>query len=138
MAVVGFLGESASEGIVFEVSDKTVRTLDNMKWSGSARYAVHNRHNNNALTEFVGVDPDKITFDITMRRELGVKPMEELTKIWRYEREGIALALVIGEKGYGKYRWNIVNHTIEVEHTDREGNIMGAVVSIELQEYLRE
>ena len=36
MAVIGCLGD-----IIFEVSEATVRTLDNMVWSGSARYAVH-------------------------------------------------------------------------------------------------
>ena len=67
--VIGCLGD-----IIFQVSEKTVRTLDNMAWSGSARYAVHERHLSNALTEFTGLDPDKITFDITLCSELGVDP----------------------------------------------------------------
>ena len=138
MAVVGYLGESADDGIVFTVSDQKIITPDGLKWTGSARYAVHNRHNNNALTEFTGIDPDKITFTLTLSKELGVDPMKEITKLWRYEREGIAVGLIIGSKGYGKYRWNVVNHTIEVKYTDSKGNILGAEVSVELQEYLRQ
>ena len=126
MAVVGYMGKSSSEGIVFEVSDQTVRTLKNFKWSGSARYSVHNRHNYHALTEYTGMDPDKITFDMTLLAEHGVNPLEEVVKLWKYEREGTAVALTIGTKCYGKYRWNIVSHTMTAEYTDRDGNTAGA------------
>lgn len=132
MAVIGCLGD-----IVFTVTDKTVRTLDNWKWSGSARYAVHNRHTAKPLTEFAGLDPDKITFDMTLLRELGVDPMKEVVKIWTYERAGTALPLTVGTHAYGFYRWNITSHKMTMKYTDREGNIMGAKVSITLQEYLQ-
>ena len=132
MAIIGCLGD-----IVFTVSDATVRTLDNWAWSGSARYATHERHLTHALTEFTGLDPDKITFDIILKAELGVKPLDDIVKIWTYEREGIALALTVGRKGYGKYRWNIVNHSTDIKHTDVAGNPTVAVVSLTLQEYLR-
>ena len=138
MAVIGYLGENREDGVIFEVSDQTVRTLNNWKWSGSARYAVHNRHNYHALTEYTGMDPDKITFDITLKVELGVKPMEDIVKIWTYEREGTPVTLTVGRKGYGKYRWNIINHTAEIVHTDRDGDPTVATVSVTLQEYLRE
>lgn len=137
MEMIGYLGKSASDGVIFEVSDQTVRTLTNWTWSGSASYAVHKRHNYHALTEYTGMEPDKITFDMILRSELGVKPMQEIVKIWTYEREGIALALTVGHKGYGKYRWNIVSHSVDITHTDTEGDPTAAVVSITLQEYLR-
>ena len=132
MAVVGCLGD-----IIFTVSDKTVRTLKNWKWSGSARYAVHNRHMGRPLTEFTGLDPDVMTFDMTLMAELGVDPLEEVKKIWAYERAGTALPLTIGSHAYGYYRWNITKHEKTTEYTDRDGNIMGAKVSITLQEYLK-
>lgn len=137
MAVIGYIGKSSSEGIVFQVSDQTLLTLDNFKWSGSVRYSVHNRHNYHALTEYTGMDPDKITFDMTLLAEHGVNPLKEVVKLWTYEREGIALALTIGDKAYGKYRWNIVSHEMTAKYTDRRGNVRGAVVSVTLQEYLR-
>jgi len=137
VAVVGYLGKSASEGIIFEVSDQTVRTLKNWKWSGSARYAVHNRHNYHALTEYTGMDPDKITFDIVLKVELGVRPLDDIVKIKTYEREGTAVALTVGRKGYGKYRWNIKDHNVDITHTDVAGNPTEATVSLTLQEYLR-
>lgn len=137
MAVVGYMGTSGSDGITFQVSDQAVTTLQNFKWSGSAKFAVHARHNNNALTEFVGLDPDKITFDIQLLAEHGVNPMQEIMKLWNYERGGAAVALVIGSHCYGKYRWNIISHDVTVKYTDKYGNIRGAVVSVTLQEYLR-
>ena len=53
MGMVGCLGD-----IVFTVSDRTIETINNVTWSGSARYATHQRHGTHALTEFTGLDPD--------------------------------------------------------------------------------
>lgn len=136
MAVIGYLGTSAEEGVIFQVSSETLETIKNMVWSGSARYATHQRHLTHAVTEFVGLDPDKFTFDITLLAELGVEPMVELVKLWKYEREGTALQLVIGDHGYGKYRWTITSHDTKIQYTDVNGDIYCAEVSVSLQEYL--
>ncbi len=131
-ANVGLLGK-----ITFAVSDVMIRTISNWEWSGSARYGIHNRHGTHALTEFVGLDPDKITFDIILAVELGVKPMDEIVKLFKYEREGTAVPLTIGEHCYGKYRWNVTGHNAKLKYTDTKGNLTGAVVSVTLQEYLQ-
>ena len=94
MGMVGCLGD-----IVFTVSDRTIETINNVTWSGSARYATHQRHGTHALTEFTGLDPDKMTFDIVLSAYLGVDPIAEVVKLWNYERGGIAVPLVIGNKG---------------------------------------
>lgn len=129
--VIGCLGD-----IVFQASEETVRTLHNMAWSGSARYAVHERHLANALTEFTGLDPDRITFDIILCSDLGVDPMAEVVKLWNIEREGRAVPLTIGTHGYGKYRWNIVKHELKPDAHYINGDIHTAAVSVSLQEYL--
>lgn len=131
MAIIGCLGD-----IIFEVSEETVRTLNNMVWSGSARYAVHERHLTNALTEFVGLDPDKITFDITLSAELGVDPLAEVVKMFNIERSGQAVPLTVGTKGYGKYRWTITKHTEKMKAFYRNGDVHTATVSVSLLEYL--
>ena len=130
--IVGALGD-----IVFKVSDETIETISKFKWGGSAKYATHQRHGTNALTEFVGIDPDKISFNIILSAYLGVNPQTELNKIWNAERNGTPLPLVLGEKGYGKYRWNIVNHSVSGQYFDSAGNLTQAEVSLSLQEYLR-
>lgn len=131
MALIGCLGD-----VVFTVSDSVVETLDNVKWSGSAQYAVHQRHLTHALTEFTGLDPDKITFDITLSSDLGVDPMAEVVKIWNIERSGKAVPLTIGARVYGKYRWNITKHEMKMKAFYRNGEVHTATVSVSLQEYL--
>lgn len=131
MAIVGCLGD-----VIFTVSRSVVRTLDNMTWSGSARYATHERHLTHALTEFTGLDPDKITFDILLSAELGVDPIAEVVKLWNIERSGWAVPLTVGTKGYGKYRWNITKHEMKMKTFYANGDVHTATVSVSLQEYL--
>ena len=129
--VVGKLGD-----IVFEVSDDTVKTLDNMSWSGSARYATHQRHLYHAKTEYTGMNPDQIQFDIILSAYLGVNPQETINLIWKYERDGTPVGLAVGHKGYGKYRWTITKHTIKQKYFDGEGDLTHCTVSVSLQEYV--
>ncbi len=133
MKKIGALGE-----VVFEVSEEKIETVHNVRWSGSARYATHNRAGTNALTEFLGVAPDKIRFDLVLSAYLGVDPMQELVKLWGYERSGRAVSLILGSKAYGKYRWNVLSHEIKLEAFDAGGDLTHATVSVTLQEYLRE
>lgn len=137
MALIGYLGKSAEDGIQFVVSREVFRTPKNLKWSGSVRYATHERHNTHALTEFTGIDPDRFSFDILLTAEMGVDPLKEVVKIWDYERDGEALGLVIGGKAYGKYRWNIKNHETKIEYTDKAGDMYAVEVTVELLEYLK-
>ena len=137
MALIGYLGKSPDDGISFIVSREVFRTPKNLKWSGSVRYATHERHNTHALTEFTGIDPDRFSFDILLTAEMGVDPLKEVVKIWDYERDGEALGLVIGGKAYGKYRWNIKNHETKIEYTDKNGDMYAVEVSVELLEYLK-
>ena len=129
--MIGCLGD-----IIFTVDSEKVLTPNNVQWSGSARHADHKRYLNNSISEFTGVDPDKMSFKITLMAELGVDVMEELVKIWTYERKATPLLLVFGIKGYGKYRWTIRSHSIPMKHFDREGTLSVADVSISLVEYM--
>lgn len=132
MATVGVLGD-----IVFSVSSDVVMTIGSMKWSGSARYAEHQRHLNHALAEFTGLGADKLSFDIYLSATLGVDPMAELIKLWKYEREHTPLLLVIGTHSYGKYKWVIESHSVKVQHHGQNGDLRQATVSVSLLEYLR-
>ncbi len=132
MAMIGCLGD-----IAFTVSSSVVRTLDNFQWSGSARYAAHQRHLGRGLLEFIGVDPDKISFDMTLSTQLGASPAREISKIAKYESKGRTLPLTIGSKAYGTYRWVITGHSVKAKTFDRRGNLSVVVVSVNLQEYAR-
>lgn len=131
MAIVGCLGS-----VVFTVSRSTVRTLNKLVWSGSARYAVHQRHLGNALTEFTGLDPEKITFEMILTSELGVDPMAETEHIAFLMRAGAAMPLVVGSRFYGKARWTITNFSMKEQAFSPGGSVSAATVSVSLQEYV--
>ena len=63
--------------------------------------------------------------------------MASVVQLWGYERSGQAVPLYIGDKGYGKYRWTVVSHSMRMQSFDARGNVTSAVVSVNLQEYLR-
>ena len=132
MAVIGCLGD-----IPFIASDSLIRTLEKVKWSGTARYANHQRHGNNALTEFVGMDADKFSFMMSFGVDLGTDPMEESKKLWKYMRNGDALPLTLGEHAYGRYRWSILSLSFSTLAFDRDGNLFTVQVDVNMQEYLR-
>lgn len=132
MAKVGCLGD-----IIFEVSDSKIKTIENMQWSGSARFSTHQRHGTHALTEFTGLDADTISFDIRFSAFMGVNPMRHMEMLWDYMRRGTPLQLVIGDHGFGKYRWVIKSIKNKVEYYDNHGNITSVKVSVSLLEYLK-
>lgn len=129
---IGCLGD-----IAFKVSSDMVRTISNVTWSGSANYNTHARHLTDSLTEFTGLAPDEMTFEIVLSAFLGVDPMADLVKIWEYERKGQVLPLVIGSKAYGKYRWVIKSHKVTMQTFSGNGDLMAAKVSISLLEYIK-
>ena len=133
MGLIGCLGD-----IVFSVSSELIETFNNMQWSGSARWSTHDRHLSNALTEFTGIEPDKVSFDMRVSVDLGIEPMTEIAKIWTHERKGTPLSLIIGEKYYGKHKWAIESHSVKLETFDENGNLSGAAISLKLLEYLNE
>ena len=132
MAVVGCLGS-----IPFLASADMVRTVDNLQWSGSARYATHQRHLDHALTEFVGIDPEKITFSVILSTELGVDPVTERRRLRSYKNSGTAVPFTIGRTAYGSYRWTVLSYSAKMQSYDRGGNVTHATVTVTLQEYLR-
>jgi len=131
--MIGCLGD-----IIFEVSSKKIQTASDVQWSGSARYSEHQRHLNNALTEFTGIDTDKFSFKMSLIAENNVDVMVELGKIFTYERKATPLTLIFGEKAYGKYKWTIRNHKVNMKYYDNVGNLKAADVSLNLLEYLKD
>ncbi len=130
---IGSLGD-----VVFEVSEDEIKTVREPQWSGKGGWQQHKRHLNMPLPEFVGPELDSFKFNIRISSFLGTeKVIDELAILLGYERDGVILPLVLGEKIYGRYRWTLTSHTIKMEHFDGEGNLIGADVSITLTEYPR-
>lgn len=130
MAEIGALGD-----IVFFVSRNQVKTFDGLKWDSSARYASHDRHMQETLLEFTGTDNDKISFSMYFSVFLGVKPIDEITKLLNAERNGKVMPLVIGRKAYGRNKWVITKTSKDLERFDKKGNLLTAKVSVSLEAY---
>lgn len=127
--VVGSLGD-----VVFQVSRDTVMTIDNIQWDSGARWEEHQRHMKDPALEYTGMESDKMAFDIYLSRNLGVDPMEQIVKLFAYERNGTILPLIIGNKAYGKYRWVIKNTTRKFQVTDQIG-VSSITVGLSLKGY---
>lgn len=131
MAKVGCLGD-----VIFTVSREIVLTPGNIQWNSSANYQTHDRHLMEPALEFTGLDADEISFDIHLSVFLGVSPMEQMTKLFEYERKGTLLPLTIGNHAYGKYKWVIVSTSRKLTTTDKYGNIVSADVGLKLKSYI--
>ena len=132
MAVIGTLGD-----IVFSVSREEVKTFDSMKWDSTTKFTTHNRHLDDALLEFTGIDPESISFNMTFSVFLGVNPMLEIDRLLKSQRNGTVARLVIGGKAYGKHKWVITQTSKTLPQFDNQGNLLVAKVSVSLKSYAR-
>ena len=130
--VLGALGET----IVFEVSGETVKTIEKMKWGGSSRWATHQRHGTDAMSEFTGRNADTFQFEMILSAYLGVNPQTVIGLLFTAMRNGTTLPFVLGNKAYGKYRGVITKLNVNSERFDGDGDMTQAKVSVNLQEYL--
>lgn len=124
-------------GVVFSVSDKTVRTFNNMKWQISGNYAEHDRHMKRDLLEFLGPELETISFEMNLSVFLGVTPLTELEKLRKIVQTGKTDRLVIGGKVYGAYKWAMTDINGELKRFDKKGNLLSAKVSVSMKEYAK-
>ena len=129
MGKIGTLGK-----IVFTVSNKTVRTFDDLQIESKTNYAKHTRHNQKPLLEFQYNDTDTASFSMYFSAFLGVNPLEMQKKIDSYRTQGKILTLVIGGKKYGT-KWVIVGHSKGMKRYDGKGRLLIAESKVSLEEY---
>lgn len=129
MAQIGTLGD-----IVFSVSQKTVKTFEDLKIDSKTNYAKLTRHNKKPLLEFQYNDIDTASFSIYLSAFLGVNPLSMQDKIDKYRKQGKILSLVIGGKRYGT-KWVITSHSKDYQKFDNKGNLLIAKSTISIEEY---
>ena len=129
MAQIGTLGD-----IVFSVSQKTVKTFEDLKIDSKTNYAKLTRHNKKPLLEFQYNDIDTASFSIYLSAFLGVNPLSMQDKIDKYRKQGKILSLVIGGKKYGT-KWVITSHSKDYQKFDTKGNLLIAKSTISIEEY---
>ncbi len=121
-------------GISFYVSEDTVRTLQDLSWSVSARYATHQRHNNKDLPEMTGVELQQASFNMTLSAYLGVDPTALFKKLVRAVENGRVSSLILGRQRIGK-QWVAKSAQIQSKQFDGHGAMTIATIKVTLQEY---
>lgn len=122
--------------LVFEVSSDLVRTYRDFQRETKARYATHELVNRTSVIEYLGREPDAITFTMNFNSRLGVKPAEEISTLRRLCQDHIADQLILGNKVCGDNLWVIESVTEEVEATDHFGQVMAASAKVTMREYV--
>lgn len=122
-------------GVAFSVSDKTIKTFNNMKWQVSGKYAEHDRHLKRDLLEFLGPELETISFEMRLSVFLGVTPLTEIIKLRSIVQTGKTDRLVIGGKVYGSYKWAMTEMSVNLERFDNKGNLLVAMVDVKMKEY---
>lgn len=80
-----------------------VMTFSNFQRRTRARYARHQLINRTSVLEKVGDEPDQITLDIKLIKDLGVTPEEEIERIRTYIKDGHEDSLIIGSEVLGEF-----------------------------------
>lgn len=116
---IGYLGTgNTSKDVVFQVSDKTVKTFSNMKITKQANLTSHKIHGGKAVTELNGFDAGSATFDMVMSAFLGINPRTELKKLTDLFEKGTVCLLVLGDDIYGKWLIKTVSQSIQYVYKD--------------------
>jgi phage protein U len=128
--IIGSLG-----GIPFYTSmDKSV-LLSGLEWSSGARYAEHTRHNQTDMLEYVGLNPDKMTFDVQLSAFLGVNPTLLLDRFRTVHKERQAVKFVLGTMPLPGF-WVLTDIKSSLEQFYKDGTLLSVNLQITLSEYV--
>lgn len=128
--MIGSLGS-----IPFYTSADESVLINNLDWASTARYAEHTRHNQTDMLEFVGDNPDKITFDIKLSAFLGVNPTKMLDRLNVMVRNHEVVKFVLGTMPIPGH-WVVTDMDRRMEHFHKDGTLLSADVKITLMEYV--
>ena len=130
MAQLGTLGD-----IVFEVSDKTVRTFDAYTQTTAGRWAVHEPISANPRPEFLGPQQGEIAFEIHLSASLGIDPLAEKEKIEAIVREGKHAPFMLGLKPVSDGDWYIESCETTFVWVNGKGEVEYANMTVTVKEY---
>jgi phage protein U len=128
---VGSLGN-----ISFEVSANMIRTFDELKRGGSARFAYHSRQNAKELPEFLGPSAETLSFNIRLSAYEGVNPSDEAKALRAMRDNGEAVLFVLDGEPQGEGYWIIESVSEDHDHIDNRGRPTVITCAVSLKEYL--
>ena len=124
-------------GVVFSVSDKTIRTIKSLSWKTSANYSAHKMHGRKSVLEYTGMEPDEIEFEADFSAFLGVNPMDMFTKLKKLVTAHKAVTFVIGTDVIGD-SWIVTNVDGSADSFYKDGAVLAMGVKIKIKEYPEE
>lgn len=128
--IVGYLGD-----IPFLSSRYIVRTFDGYQKGASGRWATHDIIGKKPISEFLGPGQEEISFDMTLRTDLGVIPADEVKKLEKLRDTGEAVTLVIGIDVIGDTLWTVDSISSSVKRWGTLGMPASVTVNVTLKEY---
>lgn len=121
--------------VIFEVSSARVFTPQSFSMNREARYEDHEVQGAFPRPEFLAPGLATGTLPITLRRDLGCEPFEEVEKLEDMSVKGEVLRLIIAGKNLG--RWTIRKVDQSWRHmTGRDSGPFSISLSLALKEYL--
>lgn len=130
MSIIATFGD-----LVFEVSSRKVNTINNLSRTIEARYEKHEIKHQKPLLEFEGPDIDPTSFDMQLRAELGINPVEEIEKWKEYAIKGKRALLLIGNNPFSNNAFVITKITENYKRIDNKGVVFAIDATVEMLEY---
>lgn len=129
---IGSLGK-----VVFETSEKKIRTFFDLKRSASARIGTHDLIGKKPILEFVGPGLEQISMNVRLDVSLGLNPADELKVLREMRDKGeIAKFILNGEPVTENY-WLIEQISEDHRQIDNKGRLLIADLSITMKEYVK-
>jgi phage protein U len=126
-------GSDAASQIVFQVSDSLVRTWQEAKRDGEARWMEHEVFEGKPVSEFIGPGLDSIELSVRLDLSLGLVPRDELRKMRKFRDNGYVSQFTIGGGYVGQYK--IKTLAEQWNRWSKQGVLMTAVATLSLGEY---
>lgn len=128
--MIGALGN-----IPFETSSDKTLLLSGLKWDSGMRYAEHMRHNETGMLEYVGKNPDEISFSIKLSAFLGINPTNMMERLRSLHNSRKAVKFALGTMPIAGM-WVLTDMKCEMEHFHKDGTLLSVDASITLREYV--
>lgn len=119
--------------VVFEVSADLMRTWQDMKRSGEARWARHEVYAGKPLPEFIGPGLDSLTMSVRLDALRGVTPADEIKTLREQRDIGAVHPLMIG----GELVFDCTLKSIGEDHRrhDAMGKPLLIIAELSFEEY---
>lgn len=127
--IVGAYGDT-----VFEVSNRKVNTFSDFKREYKAKFAEHERIQQEPVLEYLHRDLESISFTMTLLRDLGTDPTAELNKLKELMYTGEADYLIFGNAPVGENAWVIESMSEAVNYFDKDMNVISSKVDVRMKE----